>query len=283
MNGTRAKKKGNFFKKLVLTLLMIYLFLPVFATFLYSISTRWESTILPTGITFERYVSIFENVRFLEAIGRSLLVSSITIVLSLIIVIPTVFIIVTYFPKFERFMQILALLPFAFPPIVVSVGLINVYSSGPIVITGTIWILIGAYFVLIIPFMYQGIRNSLRTVNAIDLMEAAEMLGASKLRAFFSIIVPNILPGIMISGLLSFAVLLGEFVYVNIMVGGRFETIQIYVYSMMTTNGHMTSVMITLLFVLLFALSGIIVKLGKGQPGSNANVNAVGNVWEEEK
>ena len=36
----------------------------------------------------------------------------------------------------------------------------------------------------ILPYIYQGTRNSLRNVNARQLLDAAELLGASKAQAF---------------------------------------------------------------------------------------------------
>ena len=67
--------------------------------------------------------------------------------------------------------------------------------------------------------MYQGIRNSLTGVDAINLIEAAQVLGVSKLYAFFRIIVPNILPGITVSAMLSMAIIFGDFAIVNTLAG----------------------------------------------------------------
>lgn len=276
MKSYSHDKAGKVWNRIVITLFLIYLFMPVVATFLYSFSTAWVNTLLPEGLTLKWYKEMFTDTRFLEAIGRTLLVSGLTVVISLLIMIPTIFIIAVYLPKWERFMQIMVLMPFAFPGVVMAVGLIKMYSSGPIAIAGTIWILVGAYFVVILPFMYQGIRNSLRTIDAPTLMEAAEVLGASKIKAFRIVIVPNILPGVLIASLLSFAVLFGEFVLANMMVGGQFETIQIYVYKMIALSGHMTSATVTLLFILVFVLSGIVLKLGQWKPGSKASKDTAG-------
>jgi putative spermidine/putrescine transport system permease protein len=170
---------------------------------------------------------------------------------------------VVYFPKWERVLNLIALLPYALPGVVAAVGLIKLYSSGPIAISGTIWILIGAYFVTVLPYMYQGIRNSLRTVRAIELMDAAELLGASKWQAFYKVIIPNVLSGLTVSILLSFSILFGEFVLTNLLVGGQFETIQIYLYRRMAESGHLASAVVICYFVLILLLSGLILSLSK--------------------
>ena len=47
-----------------------------------------------------------------------------------------------------------------------------------------IFAVLGVYVISILPYMYQGTRNSLRNVNARQLLDAAELLGASKMQAF---------------------------------------------------------------------------------------------------
>lgn len=244
-------------------LLMIYLFTPLFVTFLYSFADKWQTTIFPEGITFEWYDLLFHDIRFLFALKKSFVVSGLTVMISLIIMIPTIFIVVVYFPKLEKILKILITLPFAMPGIVSAVGLIKLYSSGIMPIAGTIWILLGAYFVIILPFMYQGIRNSLRTIDVNTLMEAANLLGASEIEAFLKVILPNMLKGILVSSLLSFSVLFGEFVIANILAGGNYETVQVYLFSQKGRSGHFTSAIVISYFTFILLISFVIVKINK--------------------
>lgn len=177
-------------------LLMIYLLLPLLATFLYGFAKEWQTTVLPESWTLEWVREMFKDVRFLEALWTSLYLCLISVALSLAVMLPAVFVITVYLPKWESFMKGLVVLPYAVPGVVAAVGLIRTYSNGPINIAGTAYILIGAYFVVVLPYMYQGIRNSLLTVSAVELLNAAELLGASRMRAFLTVILPNIWPGL---------------------------------------------------------------------------------------
>ena len=215
------------FPKFFIGVIMTILFIPIVLTFLYSIATNWHSTVIPEGITFKWYAEIFRDSNFTSALIRTFTISAVTVALSITIMVPTVYIIVMYFPKWERAMQSLVLLPYAIPGVICSVGLIQIYSKPPFLLSGTVWLLIGAYFIIILPFMYQGIRNSLRNINVVELVQAAEILGASKTQTFLQVILPNILSGIIVSSLLSFSMLFGEFVMTNFLVGGRFETVKI--------------------------------------------------------
>jgi putative spermidine/putrescine transport system permease protein len=163
----------------------------------------------------------------------------------------------------ERFLQALVMIPFAVPGVVAAVGLIKVYSSGPIVLSGTIWILIGAYYVMVLPYMYQGIRNNLRTIDARKLMEAAEVLGANKIKGFVLVIMPNMMAGILVSALLSFSILIGEFVLANFLIGGYYETIQIYLLRRLNENGHIASAIVIAYFLMVLVISLLMLKLGR--------------------
>ncbi|MEB3102187.1 ABC transporter permease [Ferviditalea candida] len=256
-------KKRSWVHPLLMVLLMIYLLSPLAATLLYSLAGEWQTTVLPEYWTLHWFADMLQDPRFTGALLRTLLVCTVTVVLSMLVMLPTIFIVTVYFPRFERLLNALVLLPYAIPPVVAAVGLIKIYSSGPIVISGTVWILIGGYFVSILPYMYQGIRNSLRTIHAVELLDAAELLGASKIQAFRHVVFPNILPGIMVSMLLSFSVLFGEFVLANLLVGGHFPTIQIYLYQRLSESGHLASAIAITYFIVVLLVSGVLLKLSK--------------------
>ncbi|WP_223067515.1 ABC transporter permease [Paenibacillus caui] len=263
---TSGKSDGRKWHGTVLGVLLVYLFLPVAGTLLFSLARQWQDGILPDGYTLQWYGSIFTDGRFLAAVGRTLLVGVITVIVTLALMVPVIFVLNVYFPKWERLLQISVLLPFAFPPVVSAIGLIKMYSSGPVAITGTVWILIGVYFIMIQPFIYQSVRNSLSTINAKDLVEAAEMLGASRMAAFRRVILPNILPGTLVASLLSFSMIFGEFVMSRMLVGGQFETVQMYLYNQMNTSGQAASAVVVTYFALILVLSGLVLKLGAWKP-----------------
>lgn len=272
---------GRIWHICVIVVVMAFLLVPLLATFLFSISTSWENTILPKGYTLQGYAHLFTDERFLLALGRSFLLAVITVILSMLVMVPTIFIVSVYFPRLERWMQTIVLLPFALPGVVAAVGLIKLYSSPPFAISGTIYILIGVYFIIILPFVYQGIRNSLRSVNAIELMEAAEVLGASQPTAFVRVILPNIMPGIIVSSLLSLSIIFGEFVLANMLVGGSYEVVQVYLYRMLGTDGHASSATIITFFALVFLLFALVLKIGNRKPRTNSPSDGGSAVKEE--
>lgn len=255
-------KKSHIANKLIIAVILLYLFIPLAATFLFSIAVRWQTTVLPEGFTLKWYIQMFSDHRFLLCILRSFEASAISVLMGLVVMIPTVFVIAVYFPKLEKYLNIIVTIPFAIPGVVFAVGLIKLYSRGPLPIAGTIWILVGAYFVLIMPYLYQAIRNSLDTINVNILMDAAEILHASKVQAFLRVILPNILKGVVVSALLSFSIIFGEFVLTNLLVGGHYETVQVYLFSKRGESGHFTSAIVITYFIVILMLSAAVFKIG---------------------
>ncbi|SFG74895.1 ABC transporter permease [Sporolactobacillus nakayamae] len=247
---------------LIVILLALYLIIPLFVTLIYSLATSWSTTILPSGLTLKWYASMFEDPTFINALIRTLLLILVSMAVVLIVMIPTVVIVSMHFPRLEKLFQSIVLLPYAMPGIILASGLLQTYSSLEIpklILVG------GAYFIVVMPYMYQGIRNSLQSVNMIPMIEAAELLGSNQLKIFFSIIIPNIKKGILVSSLLSFSILFGEFTLTNLVVGGNYETIQIYLFRVMQVSGHISSAVVIAYLFVLSLLSLLIILFTNGK------------------
>jgi putative spermidine/putrescine transport system permease protein len=242
----------------IMGLLVFYLLLPIFATFINSIASEWYKTVLPPSYTLNWYKTLFSDSRFWFAIGRSLIVSVLPIIISLAAVLSAIFIIIIYLPKYEKLLQGIVILPYVIPGVVLAIALIRLYSF---ILGNSVLLLILAYSVFILPYMYQGIRNSLRTINVTQLIEACELLGSTKNQAFRKVIIPNIMPGIKVSVLLSFSILFGEFVFVNLLLGGSFETIQIMLYQLLKESGHISSALVVTYFSIVLIVSYSALKL----------------------
>ncbi|GGL49028.1 ABC transporter permease [Sporolactobacillus putidus] len=249
--------RKSFSSSLILSLFVLLMCVPFLLTFVYSISTEWGKSILPTGLTLQWYEQLYADPRFIQSVVRSCLLTFGTLIAVLIIVVPSIVMISIYLPKAEKFMKPTVLMPYAIPGVVLATGLLRTYSGSPVPLTA---VLSGGIFIYALPFMYQSIHNNLREVDAKTLMEASEILGASKLQAFVRLLLPNIKIGIMVGSLLTFSTFLGEFQITNMLLGGDFETIRIYMLRVMKINGHLSSAVVVTYFLLLLMISAVIVK-----------------------
>ena len=229
---------------LVIILLVTGLLLPLLATLLYSLSTFWALTPLPSDWTLQWYAELARNPRFLQSLFFSLSLSMGTTLLCCLVIIPAVVAVEISLPELRKVLNLFSILPFALPPVVVAVGLLQIYSSGPLVLTGTPWILIGAWFILAYPFVYRAIYNNLAGLNLKDMLDAAQLLGASPVTSFFRIIIPNLRSGLITAILLSFSFLLGEFVFASMLAGLSYETVQVYLFNVKDFSGHFSSAIV---------------------------------------
>ncbi len=113
-------------------------------------------------------------------------------------------------------LDVAVMLSWALPGTVVAINLISAFSTGNTfsfgqVLIGTFWILPLAYFVRFLPLVFRASSASLALIDP-SLEEAARNLGASWWRAFRTITVRLMLPGVIVGALLAFVHGVGEFV-----------------------------------------------------------------------
>jgi putative spermidine/putrescine transport system permease protein len=250
----------NLVSKLTLLGFGLYFFIPLFMTLIYVFSEKWTNHILPSGLTTEWINFILNDSRFWLAFGHSMFLAIVTGGIILIIMVPSVSIIFFYFPKLDQFLQVFSLMPFAIPAVILATGLLRMYSGIKEIM---LIVLIGALFVGAFPVMYQSIRNSLLSLQARVLIEAAETLGANHLKIFICILLPNMALNLKLSGLLVFSSIFGEFVLTNLLIGGQFETIRIYMLLKMRDNGHLASAVMLVYFITLIILALFLNHYGK--------------------
>lgn len=253
------------FANLFFLLLALYLILPIVATSLYAFSSKWNNTIFPEGLTIKWLATLFQDVDFIEAFARSVLLAGGAVALAMLSIVPAIFVIVLYFPKYEKWIQIAVVIVYSFPGVILAVGLIRVYNN---VGVPMILVILGAYVISILPYIYQGTRNSLRNVDARQLLDAAQLLGASTFQALKKIVLPAVYPGLFAGALLSFSVLFGEFVLINLVVGSRFETVQIYLMKKLSTSGHIASAVVLVYIILIGLLTFVMAMLTKQSKGA---------------
>ncbi len=109
----------------------------------------------------------------------------------------------------RRALDYLAMVPLGLPGIVLSVGLIQAWIRPPLVLYGTVWILLIAYVARFVPFAVRSANTSLRQLDP-ALEEAARISGAAWLRAQAAVTVPLLKRGLLSGWLLIFVPALRE-------------------------------------------------------------------------
>ena len=176
--------------------------------------------------SFAPWLAIGANPDLLQAIRVSLELAALTVMLMLVLLVPTMVWVQLRLPKLLRVVEFICLLPLTIPAIVLVVGLAPVYRW--------VWGLLGespntltfVYVTLVLPFAYRALAAGLGALDLVTLAEAGRSLGCSWFGVIWRIVVPNIIGAIMSAALISVALVLGEFTISSLL---NFETLQVVI------------------------------------------------------
>lgn len=258
-------KKFGVIEILVIVFFITYLSLPIIGVLIFSFEDKWEvGSIFPSSLTLKWYIKAFTHRDILLAMYRSMVASSVSILIGLLIVLPTAYVVKQYLKSIEPIVRFLTLFPYVLPGVTLALGLIEIYSKPPLSIAGTLYLLIFSYVSISLPLLYYTISNSMQAIDVKTLTEASQSLGAGIRDTFFRVILPNVAPGITSASLLTFSGLLGEYTLVNLLLGARFKTLQIYLYRAINAEdigANMGSVLTILYFIMVTIASFIVIKI----------------------
>ena len=185
---------------------VLYFTVPLIATFIISMRAK---------PLFAAYTNSFADSRFLSSLTYSFVIGLITVVLSIALVVPTAYWVRLRAPRLRPFVEFITLLPFVIPPVVLVFGLIRAYSRPPLPFTntdiGSSALLVFAYIVLSLPYMYRSVDSGLRAIDIRTLTEAAQSMGAGWFTILVRIILPNLRVALLSGAFLSLAIVIGEF------------------------------------------------------------------------
>jgi putative spermidine/putrescine transport system permease protein len=257
------KRRGVIWSWLVMIIGILYFFLPLVATFIFSLKARLGV------LSFQAYMNIFSNPEFVYNFSASVLWALLTIIVGILLLVPTAFLIRLRVPQFRSPVEFITLLPFVIPPIVFVFGLVRTYSQPPLLIVNSPALLIAAYTMLSMPYMYRSVDTGLRSIDVRTLTEAAQSLGAGWGTILFRVILPNIRTAILSGAFLSFAIVIGELILAQYLVKPAFAPYMAY---MIQQKAYEPAAMAIISFALTWAAMGIIQFVGRG--GGQAQVGA---------
>ena len=254
MKDKGKKKNGS---TAVLILILIYLLIPLAACIIYSLFADWTG-IIPRGFTLAAYRDIFTSEDFWQALLETVLLCAAPIAVTTLVVLLAIYAVAVYFPGLEKYVQIICMIPYTIQGVILSVSILSLYVGSRSFLSNRLLMLMGAYCVIILPYIYQGIRNSCRAIDMKTLLEAAEMLGSSRLHAFFRVVVPNLMHGIIVSSLLAVGIIFGDYVLIRNLSGSTVTNIQIYLYQAMKSDSMKSSAVFVMIMLVTFLIAAFV-------------------------
>lgn len=254
--------KNRFWSWLIFTAAALYFLVPLGATFYWSLRAEKGT------LGFEAYRRLFADANFLPAFSEAIVNAVATIVLSLLIIVPTAYWVTLRLPRARPLVEFITLLPFVIPAIVLVFGVIRLYSRPPLLLTATYdssrVLLICMYVALSFPYMFRSVDNGLRAIDVRTLTEAAQSLGANWGTIIFRVIFPNLRVALLSGALLTFAIVIGELTIALYMAQ---DTLGPYMADLTRSKVYEPSAMAIVSFAITWAAMGVIDFLGRGASG----------------
>jgi putative spermidine/putrescine transport system permease protein len=263
-------KRKSFWSWIWIILGTLYFILPLYSTFDFSLRAK------KGVLSFLSYKNIFTDPNFWSTIEFSLVIAVVTIIISILLVVPTAYWIRLRLPQLRGMLEFISMLPFVIPAIVLVFGLIRVFSGAPFFLTntflGTDALLVAAYVVLALPYVFRSIDTGLAAIDVISLTEAAQSLGANWSTTMFKIIFPNLKVAILSSAFLTLATVVGEYTIASFMVG--IKAFGPYMSLIGQNRTYESSSLAIISFMLTWSLMGLIQLFNRGKSDSSSLAGA---------
>ncbi|MCO5066582.1 MAG: iron ABC transporter permease [Rhizobiaceae bacterium] len=241
---------------------LVYIFLAVilpYAVLIYAaFIDRWGNAPTFAHLTLHNFAETFSpdlNVRSGFRNSLILAVSGATIASLLALLVS--YVIVKRRNWFGQALEFITVIPMTMPGPVLAVAMLWAYLNPPLVLYGTLWILLFAYVTHYIPYGVRTITGSFRQVS-VEFERAAAVCGATPTRGFTDIMLPLVRSGVLAGWMLMFVSMIRELsASIFLFVPGT-ETISVSLVEMWQ-EARFTSVAVLSLSVVAVSLTVIVI------------------------
>jgi len=209
---------------LVLAAAALYFLVPLAASLVFSVDVDGH-------LTFDAYSRIVATDGFIRSLLLSLELAGATIALVLLLMVPATVALRLGAPKLRPVVEVVCSLPLVVPPIAFVAGISTVLKWGPEYLSRTPFfqtivaiqdenfpfVLVLAYVVMALPFVYRALDAGLRAIDVRTLVEAARSCGASWPQALLRTVLPNLRGALLNASFLTLALVLGEFTVAHLL------------------------------------------------------------------
>ncbi|NUR38606.1 MAG: ABC transporter permease subunit [Streptomyces sp.] len=197
----------------------LYFLVPLAASVVFTVDVPGQ------GLTLDAYTQIVATGGFGSSLLLSLELALATIAVVLLLMVPAMVALRLGAPRLRPVVEVVCSLPLVVPPIAFVAGIVTALKWGPEHLSRTPLfqtfvaiqnpdfpvVLVLAYVVMALPFVYRALDAGLRAIDVPTLVEAARSCGASWPQALVQAVLPNLRGALLNASFLTLALVLGEF------------------------------------------------------------------------
>lgn len=224
-------KNKHIASKLYTTLVMLFLYLPIFVLIIFSFNegktTVWK------GFSLKWYEELFKDDNIINALGNSLIIAVLASIFATVLGTAAAIGISNFKGKKRLVIQSISNIPIISPDIVMGVSLMLLFTFLGVLFNfemGFVTVLI-AHICFCVPFVVLNVMPRIRKMDQ-SIYDAALDLGCNQWQAFYKVVIHELMPGIFSGLLMSFTYSLDDFIITYFTRGAKFQNLSIEIYSM---------------------------------------------------
>ncbi|MGK7752263.1 MULTISPECIES: ABC transporter permease [unclassified Roseovarius] len=184
-----------------------FLLIPIIQSILAGLTVNYFRG-LSSGLTLKWIGQVWEL--YSDSIFLSIGLAMACLAVTLVLGVPAAYVLARNPGRTSRVLEEFISLPLAIPGLALALALLQLYGTVQGFRTSWTFILVG-HVLYTLPFMVRSVLSVLAAIDLKTLEEGAASLGASPVRRFIDIVVPNAMPGILAGALTVVTLSIGEF------------------------------------------------------------------------
>lgn len=248
------KKKTSVGSKIILTLTMLFFYLPILYIIIFSFNDSRSLTKFG-GFSLRWYEKMFADSTMMEAVLYTVIIAVIATVVATVVGTITAIGLSKSRKVVQKMVERINDLPVMNPDIVTAISLLIFFSV--LTVKKGFGTLLIAHIMFCIPYVMLSVTPKLRSLDP-NLIDAAMDLGATPFQALTKVIVPQIKPGIVSGALIAFTMSFDDFVISYFTTGNGVNNISILVYTMSKRVNPSINALSTIVILLITLVLGIV-------------------------
>lgn len=248
------KKKTSVGSKIILTLTMLFFYLPILYIIIFSFNDSRSLTKFG-GFSLRWYEKMFADSTMMEAVLYTVIIAVIATVVATVVGTITAIGLSKSRKVVQKMVERINDLPVMNPDIVTAISLLMFFSV--LTVKKGFGTLLIAHIMFCIPYVMLSVTPKLRSLDP-NLIDAAMDLGATPFQALTKVIVPQIKPGIVSGALIAFTMSFDDFVISYFTTGNGVNNISILVYTMSKRVNPSINALSTIVILLITLVLGIV-------------------------
>ena len=248
------KKKTSAASKVILTLTLLFFYLPILYIIVFSFNDSRSLTKFG-GFSLRWYEKMFADSTMMEAVLYTVIIAVIATVVATVVGTITAIGLSKSRKVVQKMVERINDLPVMNPDIVTAISLLMFFSV--LTVKKGFGTLLIAHIMFCIPYVMLSVTPKLRSLDP-NLIDAAMDLGATPFQALAKVIVPQIKPGIVSGALIAFTMSFDDFVISYFTTGNGVNNISILVYTMSKRVNPSINALSTIVILLITLVLGVV-------------------------